>query len=120
MIPAMTSPPDPGKETAIVDVRGRNVVVRQLTDAQLLLLAREARLAQQPDTDAQRRLNAASRIFNILETAIVQEEDREYIMDLTVEGTLTLSDLTAFISVFGDEEDEKPKVRRGRAPSKRS
>lgn len=119
MIPAMTNPPDPGRETRIVDVRGKNIVVRMLTDAQLLLMAREARLAQAPDSESNRRLVAISRIFDILETAIVQDSDREYCLDLAIKGDLTLGDMLGFINAFTDEE-AKPRVRRGRAPTKRS
>lgn len=119
MIPAMTNPPDPGKETRIVDVRGKSVVVKMLLDAQLLLLAREARLAQSQDTESNRRMIAISRIFDILETAIVQESDREYCLNLAIKGELSLGDMLGFINAFSDE-DEKPKVRRGRPPAKRT
>lgn len=116
MIPDMTTPEDPGKDTRIVDIKGRNVVVRQLTDAQMLLLSREGRLASKEGTEPTRRVAAIARIFDILESAIVQEEDREYLMDLTVAGNLQLGDMTSFITVFSEDE---PKVRRGRAPAKR-
>lgn len=112
--------PDPGRDTRLVDVKGRNIVVRQLNDAQLLLLAREARLAQREDTEDQRRLTAVGRIFDLLESAVVQEEDRDYLMDLTVAGNLTLGDLTGFVTVFAEDDDAKPKVRRGRVATKRS
>lgn len=115
----MTTPEDPGKETKIVDVKGRHVVVRQLTDAQLLLLGREARLASKEETDPGRRMSGIARVFDILESAVVQEEDREYLMDLTVQGDLELKDLMDFITAFGSDE-EKPKVRRGRYATKRS
>lgn len=118
MIPAMTNP-DPGKETRLVEVRGRNIVVRELTDAQLLLLGREARLAMNTATDNTRRMTCVARIFDILESAIVQEEDREHVLDLTIAGDLKLADLLGFISAFQDEE-AKPRVRRGRAATKRS
>lgn len=113
----MTAPEDPGKDTRIVDVRGRNVVVRQLTDAQLVLLAREARLSAKDDTDPNRRMAGVGRIFDILESQIIQEEDREYLMDLTVSGQLELKDMMGFISAFGEPE-AKPRVRRGRYASK--
>jgi len=110
----MTAPSVP-----TVDVKGRDVAVQQLNDAQLLLLAREARLAQRESTDKQRRLEAVGRIFDLLESAVIQDEDREYLMDLTVKGKLTLGDLTGFITAFTeDEEEEKPKVRRGRPPKR--
>lgn len=116
----MTNPPDPGKETRLVDVRGKSVVVRMLTDAQYLLLARESRVAQGADTPDERRLTSIARVFDILETAIVQEEDREYCIDLAVKGDLTLGDMLGFIDAFVTEDGEKPKVRRGRPPTKRA
>jgi hypothetical protein len=116
--PDMTTPEDPGKETRLVPVRDRNIVVRQLIDTQLFLLSREARLASRDETDPQRRMVAIARIFDILESAVVQEEDRDYLMDLTVAGDLELKDLLGFITAFAD--DEKPKVRRGRVASKRN
>lgn len=127
MIPAMTNPPDPDKGTSLgprdVDVRGRAVSVKMLTDAQLMLLGREARLARNPETDSERRLTAVARLFDILENAIVNPEDQEYCLDLTVRGQLELKDLTGFINAFNDDDDEaedrKPRVRRGRAPAKR-
>jgi len=109
----MTNPEDPGKDTRIVPVKGRNIVVRQLNDAQLLLLGREARMAARDDTEQTRRLAAVGRIFDILESAVIQEEDQDYLLDLTVKGQLELKDMMEFITAFGDEA-QKPKVRRGR------
>jgi hypothetical protein len=113
----MADSEDTGKETRIVDVRGRAVVVRQLNDAQLLLLAREARLASKDDTEAQRRLVAVGRIFDILESAVIQEDDREHLLDITIKGELELSDLLSFISAFS-EDQPKPRIRRGRYAAK--
>ncbi len=115
----MTNPEDPGKETRIVPIQGRNIVVRQLNDAQYLLLGRDARLASREDTEGAKRLAAIGRIFDILESAVVQEEDREYLLDLTVKGNLELKDMMPFITAFADEES-KPKVRRGRYAAKRA
>lgn len=106
--------PDPGKDTRLVDVRGRQIVVRQLQEMQLILMAREARLVQKQDLDNGRRIAAIGRIFDILESAVVQDADREYLMDLTVQGTLEMGDLTSFISAFSDTATAKPQVRRGR------
>lgn len=114
--PGMTTSPS-------VDVKGREIAVRQLNDAQLLLLAREARLAQRDATEKQRRLEAVGRIFDLLESAVVSDGDREYLMDLTVAGNLTLGDLTGFITAFAEDDEvaeEKPKVRRGRPSIKRA
>lgn len=111
----MTDSEDPGKDTRLVPVKGRNVVVRQLNDAQLLLLGREARLAAKDDTEQSRRLAAVGRIFDLLESAVVQMEDKDYLMDLTVSGDLELKDMMGFITAFGEP---KQRVRRGRYATK--
>jgi hypothetical protein len=112
--------PDPGRETRIVNVRGRNIVVRKIIDTQMMLLAREAKVLQRDDISADRQLTAVDRMFRILESAIVQPSDREFLEDLMLDGELDLRELTSFVTVFGEEEGAaKPKVRRGRAPVKR-
>lgn len=103
--------PDPGRDTRIVDIKGRNVVVRQLTDAQSILMLREARLLQRNEADTSRMFSAVSRMYDILESAVVQEEDKEYLLDLVTAGDLELRDMLVMLTVFGED---KPKVRRGR------
>jgi|SRR5262245_28042907 len=103
---------DPGTDTRIVPINGRSVVVRQLKDAQLALMAREAKQVQRNDVDEGRRLDAGARLFDILESAVVQDDDRTFVLDEITAGRVELKDLLEFISVFGEEE--KPKVRRGR------
>jgi hypothetical protein len=113
----MTEPqtsPDLGRETRIVDVKGRSVVVRQLNDSQLMLMAREAKVLQGSAADGARKMSATARIFDILESAVVQQEDRDYLIDLVTAGDLGLADLIGFVTVFVPEQDDKPKVRRGR------
>lgn len=109
--------PDPGRETRIVSVRDHNIVVRQLVDAQMMLLAREAKTLRRDDIDASRKMDSIDRVFRILESAVVQEEDRGFLDELIVSGDLDLKELLSFISVFNAEEDAKPKVRRGRPPA---
>lgn len=116
----MTSPDDPGRETRIVDVRGRQVVVRKIIDTQMMLLAREAKVLQRDDITADRQLTAVDRMFRILESAIVQPSDREFLEDLMLDGELDLRELTGFVTIFGSSEEvTKPKVRRGRPAIKR-
>jgi hypothetical protein len=111
--------PDPGRETRIVEVRGRSIVIRQLVDAQIMLLAREAKVLQRDDVPVDRKINGVDRMFRILESAVVQPEDREFLDDLMVDGELDLKELVSFVTAFNLDENEKPKVRRGRPPAKR-
>jgi hypothetical protein len=103
---------DIGVETRLVPIGDRQIVVRQLIDAQYVLLGREAKVVGDANSDGERKLKAVSRIMDLLESAVVQEEDREYLIDLNIKGGLTLSMLLTFVTIFSS--DEKPAVRRGR------
>ena len=106
---------DPGRETRLLEIKGRQIVVRQLKDVQMLMLLREAQLMQREDVETTRKLLATTRMMDVLESAIVQDEDKEYLTDLNVRGDLELSDLMGVITVFSnDEEPKKAAVRRGR------
>lgn len=113
------TPADPGRETRVIDLKGRQVVVRQLTDAQQLLMSREATLLRKDNIERDRKMVAVGRIYDMLESAVVQPDDLEYVTELNVSGNLELKDMMEFVSVFGKEED-KPRVRRGRPPTKRA
>lgn len=114
----MTETTDLSTETRSVPIGGRDITVQMLTDAQLLLLGRETKELQSGPGDATRKVKAVTRIYNILETAIVDDDDREYITDLVVERQVQMKDLMAFINAFKDEAEKKPKVRRGRPPKR--
>jgi hypothetical protein len=90
------------------------ITVGSLNDAQMLLLAREARLASREDTDGTRRFQGVGRIFDILESVVISDDDKDFLMELTVKGKLELKDLMDFVTAF--DEEQKPKVRRGRPP----
>lgn len=105
---------DPGKETRLIEVKGRQIVVRQLNEAQIMLMAREARTVGKADVSGAQKMVSAGRIMDILESAVVQQEDKDYLMELTIVGDLEMADLTQVVTVFG-EEQVKPRVRRGAA-----
>lgn len=113
---------DPAPKTDVVDIKGRDVEIKQLNDAQMALMAREVRIMTKDGVDGQRRLDAVARMFSILESVVVKAEDRAYMDDLIVEGALDLRELTSFVTVFLEDEAPavKAKVRRGRPPVKRS
>ena len=119
--PDIPSTSDPGRETQVVEVRGRSIVVRKIIDTQMMILAREARVLQRDDVTSDRRLTAIDRMFRILESSVVQPTDREYLEELMLDGELDLRELTSFVTVFGNkaESEAPPKVRRGRTPAKR-
>lgn len=113
---------DPGRETQIVDVHGRNIVIKRLVDTQVMLLAREAKILQRDDISVDRKLDGIDRMFAILESVVVSQPDKDYMNQLMTNGELDLRELVSFVTTFEvPEGDETPKVqvRRGRAPAKR-
>lgn len=117
----MTTPTSPsdGKETKSVPVKGRDVEVKRLVDLQLMYLQRYAGILQKDDVANNEKVLAIGTMLDILESAVVQPKDREYLTSLAIKGDLELKDLMGFITAFGPTE-EKPKVRRGRPPVKRT
>lgn len=106
---------DAGRETRLIEIKGRQVVVRKLQDVQILFLTREAQILTRPGVPKERLLLGATRLMDILESAIVQDSDREYVTDLAIRGDLELSDLFEVLAAFRDQKAEaKPAVRRGR------
>jgi hypothetical protein len=108
--------PDQGRETRVVSVRERTIVVRRLVDTQVMLLAREAKVLQRDDIGMDRKLAGIDRMFRILESAIVQSEDRLFLEDLMIDGELDLTELLSFVTIFNEDQETEPKskVRRGR------
>lgn len=106
------------QETRPATVRGRVIQVRKLGDAQGPLLARELLLVRKPTADPFRRVQAVARVFDILESVVVSEEDREYLIELNMTGDLRMIDMMNCLSVWSDEEQPKSQgpavVRRGR------
>jgi hypothetical protein len=110
--------PTPTEETRSAVVHGREIPVRKLADAQGPLLARELLLLRKENTDGFRRAQAAGRVVDILESVVVNEEDREHRMDLNTAGKLRILDMMNCLSAWADE-DQAPStgpvvVRRGR------
>lgn len=107
------------RPTRVIDVQGRDITIRKLVDTQMLLMAREAKLLTRGDIDTERKLEGLDRMFSILESAVIEPDDRVYLEGLMERGELDLRELMGFVTSF--DEDEKPavKVRRGRAPARR-
>lgn len=102
-------------ETRTINLKGQDIEVRRLRDTQLLLLTREAKVVTRAGADKERVLEAASRLMDVLESAIISPEDKDYFIGLNVRGEVELSDLMQVLTVFSEGPAEtKPAVRRGR------
>jgi hypothetical protein len=111
-------------DTRSITVKGRDIKVVQPTDVQFMLMGREAQRVQRAlrnDTISKEQvpglLSSMATVLDILETRVVDEGDREYLIDLMKAGELGLNELTPIINAFAAEEDDTPKkpvARRGR------
>lgn len=109
---------DTGRKTQIVPVSGRNIVIKKLTDIQMSLLLRGSRVLSSSNVAEDQKLDMMEQMFQILDSIVVQEDDKKWVLQCQIKGELELKDMTEWVTVFKDEEDEnakkKPAVRRGR------
>jgi len=105
-------------DTRTIPINGRDITVRRLNDGQLALLFREANQVEKDNIDNRRRITAAARMFDLMEYTVVTEEDKQFVLDGIMDGKVELKDLLQGLSAFAEEQ--KPRVRRGRPPTKRT
>lgn len=103
---------DGGRETRLVPVAGRNIVVRQLTETQMLHLMRHAKILSATDIDTEVKLGSMDRMLNILNSVCVQETDKEWLVEAQESGDVGLKEMLGWVNAF--QAEEKPTVRRGR------
>lgn len=110
-----------GRKTSVVEVNGRPITVKKLTDLQGVHLLRYWNiLRREPSLEAQGM--ATERMLNIIHSAVVDPMDLELLITDEETGTVSLEDLIGVIRGGDDEEKSEapaPKPRRGRPPTKR-
>lgn len=104
-----------------MDLAGKQIFVKRLTDGQLMLLGRDATLLQKSGLTGERFISISARIIDILESAFVAAEDWDYAMDLLAKGQTNIQDILekimgAYVAASQEQEEapKKPVVRRGR------
>jgi hypothetical protein len=122
MITAMTepTPEDLGRKTQIVPIGSKTIVVREMTDLQMMHMARYANILQREDVEIPAKLAAAEKMLGILHACVANEQDRALLVAAEEDGEVSLSDLVSFVKASQDEEQPKPAVRRGRVAARRN
>jgi hypothetical protein len=124
MITGMTepTPEDAGRKTQIVPLGSKTIVVREMTDLQMMHMARYARILQRDDVDTADKVDASNLMLEILHFCVASDADREILVTAERKGEVTLSDLVSFVKspeAQAEPEDAKPAVRRTRVPARR-
>jgi hypothetical protein len=105
---------DTGRETRVVPVAGRNIVVRQLTDAQMLHLMRHAKILASESMANDVKMESMDRMLKILNSVVVQDSDRDWLVEAQENGDVELAEMTGWVNAFRTT-DKVTVVRRTRA-----
>lgn len=90
----------------------RKIQLKKMTDLQLMLMARETDKLRRGTED---KLGSVAKIMDLLESVVVTEDDREFLMQETIAGRFDLPEaLELMKAVQVDQAQSKPAVRRGR------
>jgi hypothetical protein len=109
--------PDEGRQTRIVPVAGRSIVVKQMTDMQLLHLGRMASILRSDEVESDQKVAVAGKMLKILHSC-VSAADQEFLEEQEMIGNLTLRQMVGFVNAFQEPEDAPATVsrpKRGRA-----
>lgn len=119
--PHMTepTPQDAGRRTSIVAIGDKTIVIREMTDLQMMHMARYARILQREDVPTMEKLDASNLMLKILHSCVANDADRQILVQAEEAGEVTLADLVSFVKT-PEPEDVKPAVRRGRVPARRT
>lgn len=109
------------RKTAVVSLGGRDITLRAFNETQFMQLQHESlvlKRSEDGNMPIDRVQKSLDRVFRAIRSAILDEDERDYIDDLMAEGELELRELVRAVFVFNHDaavEDEKPvQVRRGR------
>jgi len=100
-----------------VIVLGREMLVKNPTEMQIMTFGREAYVISSPDTENMRKFQGIHRIMSILEYMIIDDEDRKWFQEQQLNGTLEFEQVAALLSSF-TPPSQVATVRRGRSTRK--
>jgi hypothetical protein len=103
---------DTGRETRVVPVAGRSIVVRMLTDTQMLHLMRHAKILSSDSVETAGKLESMDRMLTILNSVVVQETDKAWLVKAQESGEVDIKDMVGWVNAF--KAENKPIVRRAR------
>lgn len=103
----------------MVTIKDRQVPIKKLNETQMMLLVREARVLRSDRYDMDRRFQGIAFMLDIVESSLVEAEDREWLMTQAGAGEISFKEMLEIAAPYeaqvnGEAVATKP-VRRGRA-----
>ena len=93
--------------------------VQRLNEMQMMLLVREAQAIRSTRQTIDRKFQAIATILDIIETAVVDGEDREYLMSLAATGQIEFGEMLGIATAFQDHAKESKPVKAVRRAARR-
>jgi hypothetical protein len=104
-------------QTRTTSFRGRDIVLQDLLPSQHILMIKIARDLKRAGDSLEGSILDVAKLLDILESALPNPEDVEFIEDLIIKRQLDLKEII-YLLAGREEELAKPKVRRGRPPKR--
>lgn len=92
------------REQVVLQLGDRDVTFKRPTDSQWAALVKYSEIVRR---NPERTLQGIARMLEVIDNMVVEPDDRLYLEDLMVAGTLDMAELVRVIEKF-DEEAAKP------------
>lgn len=102
----------------MLTIQDRQIPIKKLNETQMMLIVREARVLKSDRYDMERKFQGVAFILDIVETAIVDAEDREWLMGRAGAGDVSFREMLQIAAPYENQIDGEvtvAPVRRGRA-----
>lgn len=108
-IPQMERPQKP------LMVGDREILFQGLSESQYMQLVHEVTLFRKEETDINRKLKGLDRLYRVLLSLVVNENDRDYVEDAIADGGMDVMFLVKSLrEIYDKQAVPEKKVRRGR------
>lgn len=109
----MTTPLDDNlRQTKVLSFGGRSIVVKQLTELQMMHLGRYSSILSSDEVETKEKLDCMKRMLNILHSCVAEQSDLDFLIQLEETGEVSLTDMLGFAQ--REAPAEPVRVQRGR------
>ena len=91
-----------------VTVRDREIEVKALNETQKMLMVREASILRSARQDFHRKMQALSNVFTIVESVVVDADDRAFLQELASTGELEFKEMLDIATALEQPDEEAP------------
>lgn len=100
----------------LVTIKDRDVPIKKLNETQMMLLVREARVLRSEHQPMERKLRSIAFMLDIVESALVNPDDQEWLMGLAGTGQIEFGEMLKIATPFEQAAQAATKpVKRVRA-----